>query len=61
MTPALPLAYAVKHLYSPNQSPYAPAQPSRTYGRRRRRRALELAHPARLRLGLFPRRAAASR
>jgi hypothetical protein len=60
MTPALPLAYAVKHLYSPNQSPYAPV-PSRTYGRRRRRRALELAHPSGLRLGLFQRCAAVSR
>jgi hypothetical protein len=60
MTPALQLDYAVKHLYSPNQSPYAPAT-GRTYGRRRRRRALELAAPSRLRLGLFPRRAAASR
>jgi hypothetical protein len=59
MTPALPLAYAVKHLYSSNESPYAPA--TRTYGRRRRRRALELARPSRRRLGLFPRRAAASR
>ena len=61
MTPALPLAYAVKHLYSPNQSPYAPTPSSRTYGRRRRRRALELAHPSRLRLGLFQRRAAITR
>jgi hypothetical protein len=59
MTPALPLAYAVKHLYQPNQSPYAPS--TRTYGRRRRRRALEVARPSRLRLGVFPRRAAASR
>jgi hypothetical protein len=60
MTPALPLAYAVKHLYSPNQSPYAPAT-GRTYGRRRRRRALELAHPSRLRLGIFRRAAWVSR
>jgi hypothetical protein len=57
MTPALAMAYAVKHLYSPNESPYAPAR-ARTYGRRRRRRALEVARPSRPRLGLFQRRAA---
>lgn len=60
MTPALPMAYAVKHLYSPNESPYAPAT-GRTFGRRRRRRALEVARPSRLRLGFLQRRAAVSR
>jgi hypothetical protein len=40
MTPAIQMAYAVHHLYAPNESPYAPATRSgRSAGRRRRRRS----------------------
>jgi hypothetical protein len=59
MTTALPLAYAVRHLYESNASPYAPTTRSgRSSARRRRRRSpMAIAFPTRPRLSLFGRRA----
>jgi hypothetical protein len=61
MSPALPPAYAVRHIYAPNESPYAPStRRGRSAGRRRRRRsplALSLPSPD----ALFRRRAVTGR
>jgi hypothetical protein len=37
MTPSIPLAYPVRHLYASNESPYAPTKRGRSARRRRRR------------------------
>jgi hypothetical protein len=62
MTPALPLTYAVRHLYASNESPYAPTtRGGRSAGRRRRRRSpMAIAFPSRPRLSVLGRRALSS-
>jgi hypothetical protein len=62
MHPALPLAYAARHIYSPNEDPYrAPSGRTASAQRRRRRRSAAFLLPGRPRLALFHRRTAAGR
>ena len=60
MHPGIPLAYAARHIYAPNEDPYRASQ---AYGsskqRRRRRRSAAFLRPGRPRLALFHRRTAA--
>jgi hypothetical protein len=60
MTPALPLAYAVRHIYSPSGPHHTPAGRPSSSSRRRRRRSLALGLPRR-RLAFLQRRAPAGR
>jgi hypothetical protein len=62
MHPGIPLAYAARHIYAPNEDPYrAPGPGTASRGRRRRRRSAAFLLPRRPRRALLQRRAAASR
>ena len=62
MHPAIPLAYAARHVYSPNEDPYrAPNANLSSKQRRRRRRSGAFLLPGLPRMALFHRRAAAGR
>jgi hypothetical protein len=62
MHPGIPLAYAARHIYSPNEDRYRAAQAlASSKQRRRRRRSAALLLPRRSRLPLFHRRTAAGR
>jgi hypothetical protein len=62
MHPGIPLAYAARHIYTPNQDPYRTVQArgSSKQRRRRRRSAAEL-FVRRPRTALFHRHAASGR
>jgi hypothetical protein len=62
MHPGIPLAYAARHIYSPNEDPYRVSRAS-VSGKRRRRRRLSGAFllPGRSRPALFHRRTATGR
>ena len=61
MHPGIPLAYAARHIYAPNEDPYRASRPRRSKQRRRRRRSAAFLLPGRPRLALFHRRTAAGR
>jgi hypothetical protein len=62
MHPGIPLAYAARHIYGPNEDPYRAPQGRRTAKqRRRRRRSAAFLLPGRPRLALFQRRATSGR
>jgi hypothetical protein len=62
MHPGIPLAYAARHIYSPNEDPYrAAVGTGSSKQRRRRRRSAASLTPRRPRFALFHRRAAAGR
>jgi hypothetical protein len=62
MHPGIPLAYAARHMYAPNEDPYR-ASPGRQTAkqRRRRRRSTAFLRPGRARLAFFHRRTAPGR
>ena len=62
MHPGIPIAYAARHIYEPNQDPYrASTVQTTSKQRRRRRRSAAFLLPGRPRLALFHRRPAADR
>jgi hypothetical protein len=65
MHPGIPIAYASRHIYAPNEDPYRASNASRAVAtskqRRRRRRSAAFLLPGRPRVPLFHRRTAAGR
>jgi hypothetical protein len=62
MHPGIPLAYAARHIYAPNQDPYRASQGRQTSKqRRRRRRSAAFLLPRRARPALVPRRTVTDR
>lgn len=62
MHPGIPLAYAARHIYGPNEDPYRTSRAQATSKqRRRRRRSAAFLLPGRPRVALFQRRTAADR
>ena len=65
MHPGIPIAYAARHIYGPNEDPYRASIASNAQAtskqRRRRRRSAAFLLPGRPRIALPRRRAAAGR
>jgi hypothetical protein len=61
MQSALPLAYAARHIYAPNEDPYRARSGRSTAARRRRRRSAAFLLPGRPRFALLHRRPATGR
>jgi hypothetical protein len=60
MHPGMPLAYAARHIYAPNEDPYRASRAQATSKqRRRRRRSAAFLLPGRPRVALFHRRSPA--
>lgn len=59
MHPGIPLAYAARHIYAPNEDPYRSSRAT-SKQRRRRRRSAAFLLPGRPRVALFQRRSPAA-